>query len=159
MNINTFFKCWAAVLIGAIIYIVLFAGDVQAAETVTPPVVTLQQSLITIIQQVQSGVSAGVNFLSTEIPDVIRQLIVWKLVESVILAVASLLASLGCAYGIYKSWKNDDMDGDAVVPITIFGGMFLLAGLILTVCKSLVALQLWLAPKVWLIEYAAKLVN
>lgn len=187
MKIETFFKCWAAVLIGAIIYAVFFADAAQAADTVTAPVTTLQDSLVAIIQQVQSGVSAGVSFLSQEIPDVIRQLLLWKLIESASMAGILLISFLtglilfikGVNYivqfvkydTIYYNNTGDveaqaRLSRDEVQPRAIIYGILGTVGVILCVATFvnsiphiMTAIQIYVAPKVWLIEYAASLVK
>lgn len=186
---------------------------VQAAETApvvaaTASTVTLESSLVSIIQSVQTGVQAGVTFLSEEIPDVLRQLIMWKIayygmwailqfglivfgVRSVIHAVRVVTETItheAAAKAVKDSLDNlrytselEAMDSykalvlksaelqskaDGCVPKTVIAicgaVLFTIAG----VCAAfnvfgnmLTVTQLIIAPKVWLIEYAASLVK
>lgn len=122
----------------------------------------LQQALTAILNKTMSGVDAGVNFLSAEIPDVIYQLLVWKASISAL----SLLACLSLCWVIYRvnaaqwkvimKWKEE---GDELIdhPEMMFN--FFQLFLLIPVCGlfSLDWLQIWLAPKIYLIEYAASL--
>lgn len=186
---------------------------VQAAETApavaaTASTVTLESSLVSIIQSVQSGVQSGVAFLSEEIPDVLRQLILWKATYYGMWAVLQLFCVyLGIKYvrravevvtvqmgleaaseSLKKSiqelrfskfaeetaaWqemavKLKDAEKAAASGITKFvlscclGGLALLVGLgaVFNVFGNILQVtQLLIAPKVWLIEYAATLMK
>lgn len=194
---------------------------VQAAETApvvaaTASTVTLESSLVSIIQSVQSGVQSGVAFLSEEIPDVLRQLILWKATYYGMWAVLQLFCVyLGVKYArravevvtvqmgleaasesLKKSiqelrfsksaeeiaeetaeetaaWQDmaiklKDAEKAAasgipkVVVSCCLGGLALLVGLgaVFNVFGNILQVtQLLIAPKVWLIEYAATLMK
>lgn len=120
----------------------------------------LYDALANIITKATSGVGAGISFLSEQIPDVIHQLLLWKLTAS--LAIGLLLLILVVVYlyftikGFKKGWWRDVDLGPIwfliVTPIS-FGA----AGGV--IYYLLIALKIWLAPKVWPIEYAAHLVK
>lgn len=140
---------------------------------------TLNDALIDIIQKTQGAVQEGVNFLSAQIPDVVHQLLVWKLAESLaygVFAIFSFVLALLLVRSIFKPpvgiqnessvryskykptlWRDEDGDFQ---PTIVGGGV---AALVLTACtlanlpQFLTALQIYIAPKVWLIEYAAHL--
>lgn len=186
---------------------------VQAAETAqtvatTASTVTLESSLVSIIQSVQSGVQAGVTFLSEEIPDVLRQLIMWKAayhamwaVLQASLIVIALVMVRKCLLMITEQSRLESLTEThtAVVDRTFLSssnkslpewlaqqklladskaassagipslviycaltGIALIAGITgaINVFGNLLTLtQLMIAPKVWLIEYAASLVK
>lgn len=202
-------QCYLVALGISIFVVLLFSGNVSAADQVpVVPPVTLQTSLASIIAQVQQGVDAGVGFLKQEIPDVIKQLLVWKAARAGLLAVGGLLVfSFGVwavlnafkrvndyktKEGYYKSldsihdrrrWPTGEEERlqqkleiesvalakaqvDAVEWSTfasvVAGVVFGLAGLFAFFNiwgNALEVLQIYLAPKVWLIEYAAELVK
>lgn len=135
----------------------------------------LQQALTAILNKTMSGVDAGVNFLSAEIPDVIHQLLLWKMVYSLVIFIGGVLLLLITVVFVYKqtckvevegnvNWKkykanlSFDTDGDvhpgiiAVIAGGCFGAGFGIAGM-----TDLTWLQIWIAPKIYLIEYAASL--
>lgn len=186
---------------------------VQAAETApvvaaTASTVTLESSLVSIIQSVQTGVQAGVTFLSEEIPDVLRQLIMWKaayhsmwaVLQASLIVIAfvmvrkcllmitehSRLEQLAKEYDyiVERSWLSVDQEklplwieqrklvaeakaaSEAGIPslviycvLTGIALIFGAAGAINVFGNLLTLTQLLIAPKVWLIEYAASLVK
>lgn len=184
------------------------AAETAPAVAATASTVTLESSLVSIIQSVQSGVQSGVAFLSEEIPDVLRQLILWKATYYGMWAVLQLLCVyLGVKYArraveavtvqmgleaasesLKKSiqelrwsksaeetvsWqemalKVKDAEKAAasgipkVVVSCCLGGLALLVGLgaVFNVFGNILQVtQLLIAPKVWLIEYAATLMK
>lgn len=142
---------------------------------------TLNEALVQIIQSTQGAVEKGIGFLSDQIPDVIQQLLLWKFAQSLaygalgaLLMIALII--LGVTQGIrrvdeaasegksrtrYKATLVYDKDGD-VHPGVVFCGLVGVFGLPFSVslmAEFFTALQIWLAPKVFLIEYASKLVS
>lgn len=145
----------------------------------------LQQALTAILNKTMSGVDAGVNFLSAEIPDVIHQLLMWKMISSgvgfvlitacvvifTILAVRGIrvLTQHSAASNLYirntgeiEKQARDTMDAlSHKIPVAVISlGIsffawiaFLAGGLPL----GMQMLKIWIAPKLYLIEYAASL--
>lgn len=206
---------WRYVSAALLIFVLIGWGlqPVSAAETApvvatTASTVTLESSLVSIIQSVQTGVQAGVTFLSEEIPDVLRQLIMWKaayhamwaVLQASLIVIAfvmvrkcllmiteqSRLESLAEEHDgtVERSWLNHDQEklaewmeqrklvaeskaaSTAGIPsldiycvltsvalIAGAAGAFNVFGNVLTLT------QLLIAPKVWLIEYAATLMK
>lgn len=206
---------WRYIAAAILIFVLIGWGlqPVSAAETApavaaTASTVTLESSLVSIIQSVQGGVQSGVAFLSEEIPDVLRQLILWKATYYGMWAVLQLLCVyLGVKYArravevvnvqmgleaasesLKKSiqelrwsksaeeiaaWREmalklKDAEKAAasgtpkVVVSCCLGGLALLVGLgaVFNVFGNILQVtQLLIAPKVWLIEYAATLMK
>lgn len=183
----------------AIVGVLVLSGTVQASEVAVQP--TLQASLATIIQQVQSTVSNGVDFLKQEVPDVIKQLLVWKAVLSAVWAgvhtflfIVGVVALRNAIKVIYEQSRLESVEAAAqevlsetrgeerqalkvkyalaqtesaahmckVVIGCVLGVIFTIAG-IAAFCNIwghfLTVVQIYIAPKVWLIEYAASLVK
>lgn len=151
-----------ALIIGAAVFLWALFSQAQAAEVAVQPV-TLQDSLVSIIQQVQSGVSAGVSFLSAEIPDVIKQLLTWKFVEALVWTGGSLLLILQFipiaiwAVKYHKDYNHYDAPVHIIAAVASFTVACIATGCFFN--NGLGALQIYIAPKVWLIEYAASLVK
>jgi len=166
--------------VGLFVFIML-SGHAQAAETAQTASQTLTASLVDIIQQVSGGVKQGVSFLQQEIPDVIKQLLMWKMVSALAYAVFGVGIVVGSIVLIFKVLKKPkpidpdkeysrgnyqlsfcyDEDGDThpgivFTPIVLVGLAVFGAGMASNV---MTALQIYIAPKVWLIEYAASLVK
>lgn len=160
------------ILVGLVVFVAaLWAmnNGASAADLVPAPTVTLQQSLADIITSATSGVKAGVAFLQQEIPDVIRQLIVYNLVYALVAVLTGVALLIGV--GVYwivviRGAKKDSLrKNDYIIPdhLCVIGGIFTfvggLSGAIFIIANIENLLKLWIAPKVWLIEYGASLIK
>jgi len=131
----------------------------------------LQSALVSIIEKATTGIDAGVSFLSSEMPDVISQLIMWKMsyysfyfVLGVILIITSILISKS----MIKGRKNKDesiwwdgrygMSEGGIFAAIVCAVAFSL-GLIMAISNLTIIMQISIAPKIWLLEYAASLVK
>ena len=145
----------------------------------------LQQALLAILNKAMSGVEAGVSFLSAEIPDVIHQLLMWKMVSSGVglllilfsVAILTRMAVRGVRIitrhsvasstyirntgEIEKQARATMDDLSPKLPVAIFSiAGCLVSWLVLLIGGiplGFVMLKIWLAPKIYLIEYAASL--
>lgn len=125
----------------------------------------LEKSLVTILDKTIVGVEQGVAFLSSEIPDVVRQLLLWHGMKNLIFFLVGLVMIASSAYIIkYASMlrKKDEFDWDnegyLLQQIFYYGLSLLIFGLSF-IGLNIEWIQVWIAPKVWLIEYAASLVK
>ncbi|HET8689258.1 MAG TPA: hypothetical protein VFM18_21820 [Methanosarcina sp.] len=121
----------------------------------------LQQALLKLIEATSNGVDKAISFLSTEIPEVIRQLLVWKFAESLaycLAAIALIIIWMVIDYKIFKVAKNSK-DHEALffgwgLCGCLYRGVFVTA---ISSLFNLTWLKIWIAPKIYLIEYAAEL--
>lgn len=146
--------------VGLFVFIML-SGHAQAAETAQVASQTLTDSLVDIIQQVSGGVKQGVSFLQQEIPDVIKQLLMWKMAESLVVFLLCVLVIAIWIKLMFMAEKHDAKNylNDSMFPTAMFGGFVALIAAGVAVSCLLTAMQIYIAPKVWLIEYAASLVK
>ncbi|AYL52671.1 MULTISPECIES: hypothetical protein [Citrobacter] len=132
--------------------------------------------LIELLQKASDGIDSAVSFSQAQIPDVIHQLLVWSSVQSALFQVFGLLFLIGAmklpgfarrARKNGETWTaHDGKPNDewfissfsydmctVAAPIagTIFG--------ILMITLNFDWLKIWLAPKLYLIEYAASLIK
>lgn len=118
----------------------------------------LQAALAELIQKTLQGADATKDFLTAEIPDVVYQLLLWYGIYNFILFVIGMLLVIAIVYGNYKQWqywkKQDEVE--PYVMANIFQAFLFLP---LTVALNLTWLQIWIAPKVWLIEYMGQLIK
>lgn len=129
----------------------------------------LQTALAAAINKAGQGVEAGVSFLQSELPDVINQLLTWKLVSSLIymgttiaaILVATVLLKKGFQLAARQRNEEDGRIGhDSGFWLTFWVGVatFVVALILLAmVLNSFKWLQILIAPKLYLIEYAASL--
>lgn len=124
----------------------------------------LQNTVNEVLLNLIGGVTQAKDFILGELPDVVQQLLAWKMWESLIYFVASWIFVLLMIWywrWVYKSWDRlykIDWEEPAVG-----------AGIIVSlICAAVFAfgavtnwdwLQIMIAPKVYLLEYAASLVR
>ena len=131
-------------------------------EEITNP---LEQAFADMLTRIVNGMEKGADFLSSQLPAVVEQLLTWKLYESIIGCVMGLLLVAFCLktpFWAYKKYKKSDEGWDefCVELASVFGGSALfvmfVGGLYMINLKWL---QIWIAPKIYLIEYAAELIK
>lgn len=161
-----------------LIPVALYAAD----PTPTPPPASenLNHALSEMIVGVTTTAGQAKDFLIAQTPDVVRQLLYWKFAESVAWDVVAIFlfitipvnATAFFRYGARNMWgaapfgstKEDDRKADAAVPSLmtwgLLGGLYTVIGTIVAFTSlNLAWLQIWLAPKVYLIEYAKTLLG
>lgn len=123
----------------------------------------LQQALASILGKTMQGVEAGVSFLSTEIPDVIHQLLVFKMAWSLVLFSAMgscVLFLIIKGFRVAKKYNSDLDDSEKGIPYVIWSlgcGIPSFIMFIIAMSQLKTVMMIWLAPKIYLIEYAASL--
>lgn len=120
----------------------------------------LNIALAELIAQATSGISQSVDFLQAELPDVIVQLLVWHAAYSAIMCAVGLAGVILLPmFGVWifrKLVRDDEWnDHPEVIGIAILFFPFTMA----VAALNLTWLKIWIAPKVWLIEYAAALLK
>lgn len=115
----------------------------------------LQQALLAVLQSTVDAATAAKNFLVAEVPDVIHQLLVWKALQSGIWFSISMLFLAIALWSIFRAWRRfviEEMD-----PAMGYAILGVLTGVTALCCLDLAWLQILVAPKIYLIEYAAHL--
>lgn len=141
-----------------------------------------EQVLAQLLERAVAGVDAAVEFSKAEIPDVVRQLLLWHFAENLIYFVIGLALLGVAAYGLWRVFRirpevlrqEEDRFGD---PRTIYkstfwfdrdgdstGAHMLVVLAIIPIGLGLGAmnvqwLKIWLAPKLYLLEYGASLLK
>lgn len=113
-----------------------------------------EQLLIDSIKGISEGASQTIDFAKEQIPDVIHQLLLWNMTQSIVICVILLIVICIAAVVVYKDlteWKSEVM--------FILGTVTLLVSLYFFMTNLFKATKLWLAPKVWLLEYASQLLK
>jgi hypothetical protein len=103
------------------------------------------------------------DFAIEQAPDVIQQLLVWKTcyhVVYLVLGAAMLLSLIKMIPVCNKAWKDPKNTSDFVgVGSTLYVACIGFIGFLVFFYHLEKLLQITLAPKIWLIEYAASLVK
>jgi|SRR5690554_1835569 len=137
----------------------------------------LDEALATLIEKSVSGIDKASEFLVGEIPDVVYQLLLWHGVSSLIqflVGVILLPLTILMTYKISKklllarkqkeTWSCWDEGSDLTSYQFDLSAVGCIVGCVSGTIISVVSiniewLQIWIAPKVWLLEYAAQLVK
>lgn len=152
------------------------ANSADQAAGVVDKVVTkaldpLSEALTKIIDATVHAGQIGVNFLSEQIPDVIHQLLLWKAIQSFIPFMFGIFMIIGGLLGVVyviKMYKKNAAEYDLRRPNGLGYDAFVewilgLACVLVVFCGFMLSanrmdwLQILVAPKIYLIEYAAHL--
>lgn len=128
----------------------------------------LQQAVAVLIQKSISAFEAGAGFMSEQIPDVIHQMLLWHAVYGALMfSIGALIIIAWVVFDVKigkKAWMaakpNDYSEGDFVVYYVLLLSVVRLVVVVVSVhFLNLSWLQIWIAPKAWLIEYGMRLVK
>ena len=126
----------------------------------------LQLAVNTLIQTSLNAIDKGTTFLSNQIPEVIQQLLLWKAVASFIEFSFGIFIIGGIFAWLiyqYKYWTTtiETEWGTTKQRISLEEGPLALLNIFCVIplvygssCINLIWLQIWIAPKLYLIEYA-----
>jgi len=120
----------------------------------------LQAELLKIVANINSGVDSAWGFITEQTPEVVYQLLLWHGVCSAVLTAFGLILMLCLAYINYRQLKwFIKIDNKADYP-QMMVNMFQIFPIILF-CSfiNLTWLKIWIAPKVWLLEYIGTMVK
>ncbi len=145
----------------------------------------LQKALGELLNKANDGIDAASGFLAAELPDVIYQLLMWHGVYNFILFVVSLLVLATIPFQIKKLtlkvpvkiqkgepdnwyWRNENLNYPSLgfkcvktelsIALKIATGFVIFIEGAICLCNiNIEWLQIYIAPKVWLLEYAASL--
>jgi hypothetical protein len=118
----------------------------------------LQAAVTELINRSLVGIDKAVDFLNAEMPDVVRQLMAWHFTVSLVqfLAGATGLVFIWVGFKVFLvKTKGKNTIDDLVFVTTIPSGLSILP--VVLMFTSLDWLKITIAPKIWLIEYAASL--
>ncbi|EIY7779059.1 hypothetical protein ACUCHI_005105 [Escherichia coli] len=132
--------------------------------------------LVELLQKASNGIDAAVSFSQAQIPDVVHQLLIWSFVHSALFQVAGLLLLIAAiklpsfartTRNNGERWTSFDgrpNDGYFISSVyydicTVFVPIFGSIMGVLIIAFNFEWLKIWLAPKLFLIEYAASLVK
>lgn len=120
--------------------------------------------LVELLQKAVGGIDAAVSFSQAQIPDVVHQLLVWNSVSSflyqlfVILLISGYFLSIKKLNSIALNESNSPEKSGLVVVGIVAGGIVSLSFFV-SFFFYFDWLKIWLAPKLYLLEYAASLIK
>lgn len=121
----------------------------------------LEQVLVDTIHKVGDLTSQAIDFASDQIPDVIHQLLVYKLAVNLFYFIASIIFVVIFIWGWHKikAWGIENQDDEPIIVYSTIGGVVSSGIIIHAMCRLTTILEIWLAPKLYLIEYAAEIMK
>ncbi|EBO4170085.1 hypothetical protein DKN16_18370 [Salmonella enterica] len=127
--------------------------------------------LVELLQKAVGGIDAAVSFSQAQIPDIVHQLLVWNLVSSLLLQLLGVVMVAGAFFALSHAMRcrrrGDEwtrfMPGSSSTSIAydLCFPAFIVSsaiGVVIAIC-SFDWLKIWLAPKLYLLEYAASLIK
>jgi len=129
---------------------------------------TLEQALIKSIEGIQKTGTELVDALYQQAPEVVEQLLLWHGIESLIHCIAAILflvlpfihyrvAKYAYQKLEVKEWRDEF---SYWMPIIVSGIVLIITSIATSVyMMNLKWLKIWIAPKVYLLEYLADLVK
>lgn len=137
----------------------------------------LQGAVTQLIDKALTGLDKSVSFLEAEIPEFIQQLLLWYGVKSALIFVGASYVAWFALRKIHKVFSSRPTERDFDTPfweyssyhgrieLSDMGHLTLICMGSILLCSGTLAiashewLQIWLAPKVWLLEYASSIVK
>ena len=110
----------------------------------------LQNAVATILERAITGIDSSVDFMQAELPEVIEQLLMWYAVKGVILTFIGFALMVPFIFVVRKITSED---------IKILTGIVSFLGFLIVLSNIMEPIQIWIAPKIWLMEYAASIVK
>jgi len=126
-----------------------------------------EQVLGQLLDRALNGIDKAVEFSQAQIPDVIEQLLMWKMIESILWNVAALaifvvfIAWQWVCFGkpawVYVDENKDNNLYEGGLGMWFFGSVLLI--IVIVIFMNFDWLQIMIAPKLYLLEYAADFVK
>lgn len=115
----------------------------------------IEKQIVSLIEAAKQTCSDTVSFITQQAPDVIAQLIRWKICEGVFFAVFGA-ALLGAAFKLFRVTYKSHKAGDADDVVWVPAGMAIVAmsiGGVVAACNGVTqAVKATIAPKVLILE-------
>jgi hypothetical protein len=137
----------------------------------------LKGAVAQILERAAAGIDSSVGFMQAEMPDVIEQVLMWHAVKSVAVFMLGLLWVVAYSLAVSAAYKSRPADGGDnlfwdnkwphkdnefnpgwIVAFALIGAFTLIPS-VLMIANVMTTIQIWIAPKAWLMEYAAGLVG
>lgn len=126
----------------------------------------LQKVLADIITRVTSGADAAIQFGKEQIPEVLKQLLIWNFTFSFLIWFSATAIIVGYIIWMltkfrwwFKNQRSTTTELDAAITaVTIIWGIITFIMIFVFWC-NLDWLKIWVAPKLYLLEYAASLIK
>lgn len=136
----------------------------------------LQIELTKVVTKINNGTDSAWGFLQAQTPDVIQQLLVWHGVKSFLsfcIAAIFIIAGFVVVQKLFKRskglsdkskeyWKDKQYNHYDSTPFIAMWAIPLgicIIAIPISIFENLTWLKIWLAPKVWILEYIKSLAS
>lgn len=119
----------------------------------------LQAELLKIVTNINTGTESAWGFITQQTPDVVQQLLLWHGVSGGIRMLLGVLLLIVIVYGNYRQIKmvqESSSDFGSILPLNLFQVILIVP---LCLLLNFQWLQIWIAPKVWLLEYITTVIK
>ena len=117
-------------------------------------------ALVEYVNKFASAVESGTAFVVDQVPLVLQELLLWKLVFYSIICPGALLVCFICIIGCVRSVKAEiKTKNEACAAIYIPSGILAVVAFVCFVVHINTWLQVMLAPRVYLLEFGVELAN
>jgi len=115
-------------------------------------------ALINMIDITVKSMSDVVEFGKQQIPEVIHQLLMWEMAKGIIGFSVGVIFAIVTVIFFRKAcqWYQEDSSN---APAHIGTAVLLVISSILLIDNIMIIVQIWVAPKLYLLEYAASLIK
>lgn len=121
---------------------------------------TITNETANLIATMTEYLKGSVEFVKEQAPDVIQQLLAWKMAELWVLLILFATFTIVSPIAVRYCWKRADCyDNEGWIVGAVISAIGELFSIPLFIMSLLDLLKLYIAPKVFLLEYLAKLVN
>lgn len=115
----------------------------------------LQRQLIDMVELVKHSGTNSVEFVQAQAPDVVHQVLVWGMAESIVWIALTFVVLAVCFFLTKKCVKNNwECSPFVYVFVGGFGGG---CSLIVMICNVMSLVKIIVAPKLYLLHYVAQL--
>lgn len=118
----------------------------------------LKTQLSDIIAGIKNGSVKVFEWANGQVPEVIQQFLTWKLLESLLWFSVGAIVFFFCVTGTRRSWKSTTLTSGDREGFAFLYSIGALIGLIISMF-NLTWVKIWIAPKMYLIEYVIELVK
>lgn len=111
----------------------------------------IENKLVEAITDITANLAQAKSFVLSELPDVLQQYLLFNTIKSYGYTLLGLILIIACIYEFTKQLKKPNWS-EANVTIVILSIIFTIIGGIMFFINLVEAVQLLIAPKVWLLE-------
>ena len=112
----------------------------------------IDNKLVEAITDITANLAQAKSFVMSELPDVLQQYLLFNTIKSCGYVILGLILVITCIYWIHRSIESEDYM-ENIGGLLIILGVTTIIGGIMFFTNLVEAIQLLIAPKVWLLEH------